>query len=219
MYIFSIIRKIRILYNSQNKVSKIIKGVNNQISYPKVNINLQLTINGNNNSLIVSKKSILRNVRIIIIGNNNTIYLGDDVKFNKKGLIWIEDNYTTLNIGKCATFEDTSFAITENNSKIEIGDDCMFAYDIEIKTGDSHSIIDISTGKRINFAKDVIIGNHVWVAAHSVLLKGTKINDNSIVASNTVVTKPFNEKNAIIAGNPAKIIKEGVNWDRARFNE
>ncbi|MBP2659028.1 MAG: hypothetical protein H6Q69_2060 [Firmicutes bacterium] len=43
----------------------------------------------------------------------------------------------------------------------------MFSHDVHIRNGDSHSIIDLQTKKRINFSKDIIIGDHVWIAAYA----------------------------------------------------
>lgn len=52
----------------------------------------------------------------------------------------------------------------------------------------------------------VIIEENVWVAAHVLILPGVKIGEGAVVAGGAVVTKnvpPF----AVVAGNPAKIIK------------
>ena len=46
-------------------------------------------------------------------------------------------------------------------------------------------------------------------------LRYAKIPDNSIVAHSAIVTKPFEERNVVIAGNPAKIVKRGINWNNA----
>lgn len=35
---------------------------------------------------------------------------------------------------------------------------------------------------------------------------------NSVVGHSTVVAKKFTDKNVVIAGNPAKIIKTDINW-------
>ena len=88
---------------------------------------------------------------------------------------------------------------------------------IEIRTGDSHSIIDKKDNIRINHAKSITINNHVWIGAHSSILKGTCINNNSIVATRSVVTKVFNEENIIIGGIPAKQIKNNINWLKERI--
>lgn len=95
----------------------------------------------------------------------------------------------------------------------------MFAYDIDLRTGDSHSIIDSATMKRINYAKNIEIEDHVWIASHVSILKGVKILRNSVIATRSVVTKSFNKEGVIIGGAPAKILKENVTWSRKRIYE
>ncbi|MCJ7717350.1 MAG: hypothetical protein MUO54_12640 [Anaerolineales bacterium] len=93
----------------------------------------------------------------------------------------------------------------------------MFAYDIDVRTGDSHSILTEDSNERINYAEDITIGNHVWVAAHSILLKGSSLPDNSVVATGSVVSQKYTTKGIIVGGNPAKQIKDGITWDRKRI--
>jgi acetyltransferase-like isoleucine patch superfamily enzyme len=54
-------------------------------------------------------------------------------------------------------------------------------------------------------SKGVRIGNNVWIGAGSVLLDGTTLGDNCIVVAGSLVNRRFPD-NAIIQGNPAKII-------------
>jgi acetyltransferase-like isoleucine patch superfamily enzyme len=54
----------------------------------------------------------------------------------------------------------------------------MFAYDVELKTGDSHNIIDAITGKRLNHAKTIKIADHLWIGAHTTILKCVSIPEN-----------------------------------------
>jgi len=51
------------------------------------------------------------------------------------------------------------------------------------------------------------IGDNVWLAMNVVVLPGIKIGDNIIVAANSVVSKDL-PSNSIVAGSPAKVIKE-----------
>ena len=56
---------------------------------------------------------------------------------------------------------------------------------------------------------DIIIGNHVWIGANALILGGVKISgENVVIAAGSIVTKSFSESNVIIAGSPAKIIKQ-----------
>jgi len=52
----------------------------------------------------------------------------------------------------------------------------------------------------------VVIGNDVWIGTEAFILSGVKIGDGAVIAARTVVTKdvpPY----AIVAGNPARIVK------------
>lgn len=56
------------------------------------------------------------------------------------------------------------------------------------------------------FMKKTEIGNDVWIGAGSIILRGVTISDGAVVGAGSVVTKdvpPY----AIVAGNPARIIK------------
>ena len=57
----------------------------------------------------------------------------------------------------------------------------------------------------------VVIGNHVWVGANSTVLKNVTIEDGAIVGANSLVTKNVSS-NCVVAGNPAKVIKENILW-------
>jgi acetyltransferase-like isoleucine patch superfamily enzyme len=111
---------------------------------------------------------------------------------------------------------EVSISLGEPHSKALIGADCMFASDIEIRTSDAHSVIDTASGERINLAEDVTIGNHVWIASHSIILKGVNIGENSVVAAGAVVTNSC-PPGSILAGNPARVIKTGITWTRERI--
>lgn len=214
---------VKLLLNRTNPLTiipkKVVKGKNNIFNIDKscVLSNCTIDIVGNNNKIEINKSAILNNVKFYIRGDNNKIKIGEKVRFNRGGSIWIEDYGCEATIGEKTTFEETHLAVTEPNSKIVIGKDCMFAYNIDIRTGDSHSIVDSFTNERINYAKNVFIDNHVWVASHVSILKGVHISDNSVVATRAVVTKSFNDCNILIGGMPAKQIKENINWDRQRI--
>ncbi len=53
----------------------------------------------------------------------------------------------------------------------------------------------------------ICIGNDVWIASRAIILRGVTIGDNSVVAANAVVANDV-PANCIVAGNPARIVKE-----------
>lgn len=133
----------------------------------------------------------------------------------KKGMFHFKDTNCTIKVGECTTTEGTDVIISEPNSSITIGEDCMFSHDTYIRNGDGHSIVDLQSMQRVNFAKDITIGNHVWLGAFAKVLKGTIIQDDSIIAMGAIVSTVV-ESNTIVAGIPAKQIKKGVTWTRKR---
>ena len=194
---------------------KSISGNGNNISIKGVLFNTKFDIIGNNNTVIIARGSVINNFKIFIRGNNNVLKIGEFC-YISGGEAWFEDDFNEISIGNKTTIEDAHLAITENNHKIIIGEDCMFSNAIEIRTGDSHSVIDNTTNSRINLSKDVFIGNHVWLGSGAKILKGVVIEDNSIVATQSVVTNLV-PSNSIVAGIPAKVIRQNINWMRERI--
>ena len=211
---------IRRFYNRKpfNSIKRMVYGNNNVISYNNAILSSVIfDIRGDDNTIEIKEDCILNNVVFNIRGNGHRVLINHGCRFKRGGNIRFEDSFCLLSIGEKSTFEDIHLALTEPNSKITIGKDCMFAYDIDVRTGDSHSIISQESNERINYAKDIIIGNHVWVAAHSILLKGSIIPDNSVVATGSVVSQKYSTKGIILGGNPAKQIKDGITWSRKRI--
>jgi acetyltransferase-like isoleucine patch superfamily enzyme len=206
--------------NAENREFRLkrIKGKNNRIIRKSAKISsMSIEIQGSDNEIFIGDNSRIYDLDVYIRGNGNTINIGNGCRFVKGGSLWMEDDACTIEIGESTSFISAHLAATESGSSITIGRDCMFAYDIDVRTGDSHSIIDEFTGKRINPAADVTIGDHVWIAAHVIILKGVNIRDNCIVATGSVITKSSDESNVIYAGNPAKIVKKNVTWSRQRI--
>lgn len=176
----------------------------------------RIKIDGKRNVLEVKNPTTNSGINIFIKGNDNHILIDENCVL-KNLKIWIEDDNNNIFIGKNTLIcGDTKLSCIEGKS-IRIGSGCMFSDGIDVRTGDSHSVLD-EEGKRINPSKDITICDHVWVGQGVTILKGCMILKNSIVATKSVVTKPFNKENVTIAGNPARIVKENINWDVARLS-
>lgn len=109
-------------------------------------------------------------------------------------------------------------------TELIIGHDCMFSHDLTFYTNDAHSIFDIETGENINSTqaissqKKIIIGNHVWIGAGSIILYNTRIGDGSIIGAGSIV-KSIIPNNCIAAGTPAKIVRRNIAWCRNNGSE
>lgn len=207
----------QILLAVKTKLASPIRGQGNRIINKGVFLQVRIDIKGNNNTVEIAEGAFLTNMTIYIRGNNNLLRIGAYCKF-KGGCVWFEDYNCEVIIGDHTSIESAHLAVTEPGKRITIGEDCMLSAGIDIRTGDSHSILDAETGKRINYAQDVTIGNHVWIGLNAVILKGVSIGNNAIISTNAVVTQPIPD-HSIAAGVPAKVIKNNVTWLRERTYE
>lgn len=202
-------------YENKKKASEgntIIEGNNNIFNNKGICSNIRRKIKGNNNFIEASEGVNLSNIKIVIIGDNNKINIGADTYIDQS-VFWIQGNNCSLIIGKNVSVESASFAVVEDNQSIDIGDECMLAYGIELKTSDSHSILDAETRERINPAQSIKINNHVWIGANVTLLKGVVVGKDSIVGTGAIVTRNIPE-NSLAVGVPAKVIRLNVTWKR-----
>lgn len=176
-----------------------------------------IIVKGANNKLTILANCRLRNLRIEIFGNNNTIEIGESVMVYEKGWLCIEGDNCMISIGRKTTIGSADIFCGESDTTILIGEDCMFSRDIGMNTSDFHSIIDISTGKRINPPKDIIVGNKIWVGNNAFISKGSKVGAGSVIASRAFLSGKEFHANTVIAGLPAKVIKENVTWIREKL--
>lgn len=177
--------------------------------------NINIHIEGKYNYITIAPFSRLKNCKIYIKGDNCKITIGGGKTHITNTTLWCEDNNSSIIIGKDFTIESGHIASTEG-CKIEIGDDCMFSNNIEIRNGDSHSIISLENQKRINQSCNIKIGNHIWLTAGVTVLKGVEIADDIVIGNKAIITKSLNEKNSIYAGIPAKLIKTNISWSREK---
>ena len=180
-----------------------------------IRVNSRIQFSGNGNRVILEKNCMLLNSLVMIQGENNEVRLGAD-SYVSGAELWVENNQCLLSIGE-NTFvgHHSHLACTENGSKLVIGDNGMISSYVQIRTGDSHSILNME-GKRINNAKSVFIGYHCWLGEGSKVMKGVTLEGDDIVSSGAIVTKSYG-KNLLLGGIPARIIKENVKWDKERL--
>ena len=178
----------------------------------------KITVKGRGSSVKVGNRCRFRNTVIEVFGNNSTVEIEDSVMVYEKCYISIKGDNCHCVIGNKTTIGSASFFLEESNTEIHIGTDCMLGRDVCLQTTDFHSVVDATTGKRINYPESVTVGKHVWLGYGVTLGKGVAVGDNSVVGEHAFVNKKFTQPNICLAGIPAKIIKENINWSREKLS-
>ena len=178
--------------------------------------NAHVRIHGVGNRVIIKGGGKMKNIRIEINGSHNTLIIHEHPIFTEGGRIIIDDNNNLLEIGKNAAFVNVLFTVRDNGGKIVVGKDCLFSAQVIIRNSDGHSMLN-AEGKRINPGRDVVIGDRVWIGYGGNILKGSSIGNDSIVGTHAVVAGLKCPEGSVVAGNPARIVKQGIYWDKKRL--
>jgi acetyltransferase-like isoleucine patch superfamily enzyme len=217
-FILSFINKIGIIYQIGSKslkdstfyLVKLRTAQNNLFKlYASTIEKSSISVDGIDN-ILEFQGVLISSSTITVEGNNNRIVIKNGVLFRSSSLI-IRGENCTVNIDTNTTFGGIRIVNVGENNAVNIGKDCLFSDHIELWASDTHSIFN-ENGYLINPEKPVNIGNKVWVGSRAIILKGVTIDDGSIVGMGAVVTKDI-PKNVVSAGFPNKTIRENVYWE------
>lgn len=141
-----------------------------------------------------TRVSIGKNSKLVVNGDFY-VGFGSDIRVFNDGNLTIDSGY--LN----------GFVQIICAKKVTIGENVAIARDVIIRDTDAHTIEDGRHKKN----KEVVIGNHVWIGTRAIIMKGVTIGEGAVIAAGAVVTKDV-PPHTVVAGVPAKVIKENVIW-------
>lgn len=156
--------------------------------------------------------------------NASAIHIGRDTLIGK---------YATLSVGYGPTQEvlperglvvgercvlGARICITAHES-IEIGDDVWFGQDVFVSDA-SHGYQDpeVPVGRQFGAHQPVSIGAGTWIGHGAMILPGTTIGRNVVVAAGSVVRGDVPD-HSVVGGVPARLIRRlepGAGWVRVR---
>lgn len=146
----------------------------------------------------------------IVFPSDNGVYLIGDCWY--KGFIRVGFSCFVL-IGSRVSYTSHAQIFTAEGSFIVIGDDTMIATGVNVRSEDAHAIYNVESGKRLNPSRNIIIGQHVWLADKVTVLSDTVIGEGSVVGT-CAVTKGYFSNNCLLVGIPAKEVKRDIAWER-----
>lgn len=100
-------------------------------------------------------------------------------------------------------------------AKVKIGDNCFMAPNVAIYTA-GHPIHPDTRNAALEYGKEVVIGDNVWLGGNVVVCPGVHIGDNVVIGAGSVVTKDIPAW-SLAAGNPCKVISKITDADRRKL--
>ena len=182
---------------------------NRVLGNPEMN-KTTITFKGANNVLYCEGNVKLDDAKFTFNGDNSIVYLSStlNAKYSFNLMIY---NDSTFFIGReCSLSSPININIQENQNVI-IGSEVTISSGVHIRTADIYPIYENDSKERINYAKSVYIGDHVWLGHLAYISKGSQIGSGAIVGNNAFVHDHSRiYSNVLVTGNPAKIERKDV---------
>ena len=144
-----------------------------------------------------------RGVRIGGPGKRTRLRIGDQVYLFREVLLSLDGDGALLEIGDRTQINRRSEVIAME--RVTIGADVMVSWDVLITDTDYHRVDGAAA------TAPVTIEDLAWVGARASVLKGVTVGYGAVVAAGSIVTRDVPPR-TLVAGSPARVIREGVTW-------
>ncbi|WP_044870411.1 acyltransferase [Pseudomonas sp. LFM046] len=189
----------------------------NRIHCPTLLDGVKVVFRGANNHVVIDAGSRIKRLTVEFNCSEGYFELGrNDWDDAFKGLVRIGQG-SRVRIGHNVTCTAHCFIDASELATVTIGEDCMFASGNQLRTDDAHPIFDVRTGKRVNPARNIVIGNHVWLGYNARILGGADIGEGSVIGMDALV-KGRLPNNCIAAGVPARVVRQDIAWERPHLS-
>lgn len=172
--------------------------------------NSTITFKGENNILYCEGNVKIINAKFLFEGNNSIVYLSS-TQHSQYSFTLVIYNDSTFFIGREGNISSPININIQESQNVIIGAECSLSSGVNIRTADIHPIYDNETKQRINYARSIFIGDHVWIGHLAYISRGVKIGSGAIVDNYSFVPHDAQiRSNSLVVGNPARIEKQKV---------
>ncbi|MGH4038745.1 MAG: acyltransferase [Sphaerochaeta sp.] len=137
---------------------------------------------------------------LVINGEHFFVGSGSAIEISKEASLICGDNFNVT--GKTTII---------CRKKIEFSENCLLSWDTLIMDTDAHTIVSENGEKNVN--KRIKFGENTWICAKSNVLSGSELARNTVIGCGSVVKGVCEEENVVLAGNPARVVKRGIDWN------
>lgn len=153
------------------------------------------------------------NIEIDVSSSVNNVIIGDNVRIAKRCSVFGSPE-NLLEIGSDSYIGMNSI-LNGYAAKLTIGCNVSIAQNVNIMVDSGPNASELLQKVFPIIRKPVMIGNHAWIGAGSIIMPGVSLGDFCIVAANSFVNESFGPY-TIIGGNPAKIIRSFTDEEKRK---
>lgn len=179
--------------------------------------NINVNFSGRGNTIRIADGANIGKLSVSFDGNNGQLEIGHNnkngwlqfnVRIGENSTVVIGDNVSTTGVCTVSAVEGTT---------VRIGHDVMIASENQVRADDGHAIFDVYSGDRVNPSRDILIGDHVWLAFGACVLAGSAIGSGSVIGFRSVVTGKV-PNNVVAVGVPARVTRKHIAWERPHLS-
>ncbi|HEY0738033.1 MAG TPA: acyltransferase [Herpetosiphonaceae bacterium] len=147
-----------------------------------------------------NRKLVIKGPGRVIFGANVNAWAHEE-----RNVIITYDRDVTIRIGSNVRLNGVGLMAKRG---ITIGDNCILGSTLLVDT-DFHSVRRdrVTNPHAPVLSAPIVVGDNVWLAGQTVVLKGVTIGANSVIGFRAVVTRDV-PPDVIVAGNPARVVRE-----------
>jgi acetyltransferase-like isoleucine patch superfamily enzyme len=162
--------------------------------------------------VVVAVGSALRSISTLLVGGDSAVVYVDAGCELTAGEIYCGGGSTIVLHGplvatRCAVVD------ARNGGSVVAAPEQLWAADVYVATDDMHRLEDRTTGERLNpFGASIRLGRHVWLCKDAVVTGHVEVGDGAVVAMRSVVRGQKVPAHSVVAGVPAKVVRDDVAW-------
>ncbi len=148
---------------------------------------------------------------LLVGGDGATVFVGERA-FLSDGEIYCGAGSSVVLNGRVVATSRAQLD-ARNGGSLVAAPDQLWASGVYLATDDMHRLEDLATGARLNpYGATIRLGEHVWLGRDAIVTGHVEIGEGSVVGARSLVRGQKIASHVVVAGTPARVIREGVTW-------
>ena len=162
-------------------------------------------------TLLVIASDVPNLSSLLVSGAGATVLVGPESEFTAGNIYCGAGSSVIFDGGVTATREAVVDA--RNGGSIVARWGQLWAANVYVATDDMHRLTALDTGVRLNpYGARIQLGRHLWLGRDVIITGHVEVGDDAVIGTRSMVRGQKVPANTVVAGVPARVIRENVTW-------